>query len=32
MCFVMPVYGGDVRALIKARTATLPVPADSELD
>ena len=26
MCFVMPVYGGDVKALVKARTALLPLP------
>ncbi|KXN87240.1 Serine/threonine-protein kinase SRPK [Leucoagaricus sp. SymC.cos] len=26
MCFVMPVYGGDVKALVEARTTTLPLP------
>ena len=26
MCFVMPVYGGDVKALIEAQTTALPLP------
>ena len=26
MCFVMPVYGGDVKALVHARTTALPFP------
>ena len=26
LCFAMPVYGGDVRAMIKARTTRLPLP------
>jgi len=26
MCFVMPVYGGDVKALIDAQTTALPLP------
>jgi len=26
MCFVMPVYGGDVKALVEARSTTLPLP------
>ena len=26
MCFVMPVYGGDVKALAEARTTALPFP------
>jgi serine/threonine protein kinase len=25
-CFVMPVYGGDVKAFVKARTTALPLP------
>jgi len=26
MCFVMPVYGGDVKALVRARETALPLP------
>jgi len=26
MCFVMPVYGGDVKTLVEARTTALPLP------
>ena len=26
MCFVMPVYGGDVKALLKSRMTSLPFP------
>ncbi|TDL19552.1 kinase-like protein [Rickenella mellea] len=26
MCFVMPVYGGDVKGLVEARTTALPLP------
>jgi len=26
LCIVMPVYGGDVKAMIKARTTPLPIP------
>jgi len=26
MCFVMPVYGGDVKTLVEARTTALPFP------
>jgi len=26
MCLVMPVYGGDVKALVEAQTTTLPLP------
>lgn len=26
MCFVMPVYGGDVKALVEARKTALPFP------
>ena len=26
MCFVMPVYGGDVKALVEARKTPLPLP------
>ncbi|KXN83018.1 Serine/threonine-protein kinase SRPK [Leucoagaricus sp. SymC.cos] len=31
MCFVMPVYGGDVKALVKARTTALPLPLTKQI-